>query len=367
MSDQSRRLFSPSSRLIRHPISVLATPPALPSGPMRVLMLAASVVLVGCGSSAGNGSGGGGSAGGSGSGGSGGGGSATGGGSGGGSSTGGGSASGGGSGGGGATGGGSAAGGGSATGGGSGTGGGTTADGGWWTPAYETTWQWQLQGTIDTTVDAGVYDIDLFDTPQATIDSLHAMGRKVVCYFDTAYEPGRPDSMQLLPYIGNPVQGWPGQYWLDTRNATVRSVMAARIALAQTKHCDGLEPDDVDEITNSPGISGLTANDQLDFCRFIANTGHAAGLGVALKNDLDQVPDLVGDFDFAINEQCFMYMECDTLMPFTAANKAVLQTEYTSQNMLSTLGATICPQSLPLGFSTIIKTLDLTAPVFSCR
>jgi hypothetical protein len=45
----------------------------------------------------------------------------------------------------------------------------------------------------------------------------------------------------------------------------------------------------------------------------------------------------------------------------------VLQTEYTGQNMLGSLGATICPQSLPLGFSTIIKTLDLSAPVYSCR
>ena len=29
------------------------------------------------------------------------------------------------------------------------------------------TWHWQLQGAIDTTVDADAYDIDLFDTPPA--------------------------------------------------------------------------------------------------------------------------------------------------------------------------------------------------------
>lgn len=246
-----------------------------------------------------------------------------------------------------------------------GAGGGSATDGGWWAPAATVTWQWQLQGTIDTTVDAGVYDLDLFDAPQATIDTLHGQGRKVVCYFDTAYEPNRPDSAQLLPYIGNPVQGWPGQYWLDTRNATVRSVMAARLTLARSKRCDAVEPDDVDAVTNNPGFP-ITAAQQLDFCRFLASSAHALGLGVALKNDLGQVPDLVADFDFAVNEECFRYTECSLLAPFTAAGKAVLETEYTAGS-LSALGATVCPQALPLGFSTIIKHLDLGVPVYSCR
>jgi len=232
-------------------------------------------------------------------------------------------------------------------------------------PAVGTTWQWQISGTLDLTIDAGVYDLDLFNTPQGKIDQLHAAGRKVICYFDTAYEPGRPDSAQLLPFVGNAMAGWPGQYWLDTRNATVRSVMAARITLAASMRCDAVEPDDVDAITNNPGFP-ITAADQLGFCRFIATAAHAASMGVALKNNLDQVPDLVGDFDFAVNEECFKYSECSTLAPFTAANKAVLQTEYTGGS-LSSLGATICPQANPLGFSTIIKHLNLDAPVYSCR
>ncbi len=92
-------------------------------------------------------------------------------------------------------------------------------------------------------------------------------------------------------------------------------------------------------------------------------------MSVALKNDLDQVGDLVGDFDFAINEECFTYSECATLMPFTQAGKAVLQTEYQSGSAanLASKGASICPQSNPLGFSTIIKHLALDAPVYSCR
>lgn len=240
-----------------------------------------------------------------------------------------------------------------------------SADGGWLQLAPGTSWQWQLTGTIDTSVDAGVFDLDLFDTPQGTIDALHASGRKVICYFDTAYEPGRPDSAQLEPYRGNPVQGWPGQYWLDVREPAVRAVMSARLDLAVTKRCDAVEPDDVDAIDNSPGFP-LTDATQLDFCRFLASGAHARGLGVALKNDLAQVPALVGDFDFAINEECFQYNECDALAPFTQAGKAVLQVEYTAGN-LETKAATICPQANALDFDTLIKHLDLDAPRRPCR
>lgn len=236
---------------------------------------------------------------------------------------------------------------------------------GWLRLAPGTSWQWQLSGTIDTNVDAGLYDLDLFDTPQATIDVLHATGRKVICYFDTAYEPNRPDSAQLAPYRGNPVQGWPGQYWLDFRQSAVRSVMAARLDLAVSKRCDAVEPDDVDAIDNMPGFP-LTDADQLDFCRFLAREAHARSLGVGLKNDLAQVPQLVADFDFAVNEECFQYSECDALAPFIQAGKAVLQVEYTAGN-LETKAGQICPQANALDFDTLIKHLDLDAARRACR
>ncbi len=44
--------------------------------------------------------------------------------------------------------------------------------------------------------------------------------------------------------------------------------------------------------------------------RFLAAAARERGLLVGLKNDLDQIPDLVHDFDFAVNEQRFEYDEC---------------------------------------------------------
>src|SRR4030067_2696679 len=51
-----------------------------------------------------------------------------------------------------------------------------------WRPAPGTTWQWQLTGTIDTSFDVQMYDVDLFDTPQTTIEQLHAYARSLIFY-----------------------------------------------------------------------------------------------------------------------------------------------------------------------------------------
>jgi hypothetical protein len=241
------------------------------------------------------------------------------------------------------------------------------APGGHWMPKPGTSWQWQLSGTgaIDTSFDVQMYDIDLYDNSAATIASLKAAGRKVVCYFDTAYEPGRPDSALLAPYKHNAVQGWPGQYWLDVRVPAVVAVMKARVALAQSKGCDGIEADDVDSRSNNPG-TGITAAEQQAFIKTLAAEAHARGMAYALKSDIDDIPAVLNDVDFDINEECFKYNECSALTPFITAGKAVFDVEYTS-GTLSTPSASICPQSNALDFDTLIKHLDLGAPRYSCR
>jgi hypothetical protein len=225
-----------------------------------------------------------------------------------------------------------------------------------WQPEPGATWQWQLTGTIDTSVDASVFDIDLVDAPQATIDELHAAGRKVICYFSAGtYENWRGDAAQFpVSARGNGVDGWPGEQWLDTRDATVRAIMMARMDAAVGKRCDGVEPDNVDGYANAPGFP-LTAATQLDYNTFIATAAHARGLTVGLKNDLDQVAALEPSFDWALNEECSRYSECAMLQPFVAAKQAVFHCEY----------STACPAP-ESGFSTILKHLDLGVPRTVC-
>jgi hypothetical protein len=132
------------------------------------------------------------------------------------------------------------------------------ANSGVWQPAVGSKWQIQLSQLIkvDSSLDptVGIYDIDMFDTPQSSIDQLHALGKKVICYFSAgSYEPNRPDSSQFTASDkGKGLDGWPGEYWLDVTSANVRSIMAARLKLAASKGCDGVDPDNVDGYVSLP-------------------------------------------------------------------------------------------------------------------
>lgn len=224
-----------------------------------------------------------------------------------------------------------------------------------WQPTPGTTWQWQLTGNIDTSFDVAMYDIDLFDVPQSVIDSLHEDGRIVICYFSAgSYEEWRPDAADFPASVkGNPLDGWPGESWLDIRQInTLGPIMQARLDMAVQKECDGVEPDNVDGYSNNSGFP-LTAADQETYNIWLATEAHNRGLSIGLKNDLDQIPDLLPHFDWALNEQCFQYDECDLLLPFTQAGKAVFGVEYEGQL------ADFCPQATANQFSWLLKDLDL--------
>jgi len=230
-----------------------------------------------------------------------------------------------------------------------------------WKPGLMTTWQWQLTGTIDESFDVQVYDIDLFDVPASVINSLHSKGRKVICYISAGtWENWRPDAGQFPDSVKGSSNGWPGEKWLDIRQiSTLGPIMEARMDLAVQKGCDAIEPDNMDGYANQSGFP-LTANDQIAYNRYLANAAHQRGLSIGLKNDLDQVSALVNDFDWALNEQCNEYNECNTLVPFINAGKAVFNAEYKGNT------ANFCPKMNSMKISSIKKNLDLDAPMTPC-
>ncbi len=209
-----------------------------------------------------------------------------------------------------------------------------------WQAGSSASFNLQLTGTLDTSVVADVYDIDLFDNSAATIVSLKQQGRRVVCYFSAGSgENWRSDYTKFATGdLGNGLAGWANEKWLDTRSATVRSVMLARMDLAVSKGCDGVDPDNVDGYSNSTGFA-LTAATQLDYNKFLATAAHARGLAIGLKNDVAQLGGLVGDYEFAVNEQCHQYSECSAYSAFTSRGKPVLNVEYNSTYVNNTNGA----------------------------
>nr|WP_233474139.1 endo alpha-1,4 polygalactosaminidase [Cupriavidus pauculus] len=236
----------------------------------------------------------------------------------------------------------------------------STTDPARWMPSVDDTWQLQLQGTINTSYNAAVFDIDLFDTPQATINALKAQGKRVVCYFSAgSSENWRPDFSKFKAAdMGNALDGWAGERWLDTRSANVRAVMMARMDLAKSKGCDGVDPDNVDGYTNKPGFP-LTAATQLDYNRFLATQAHARGLAVGLKNGVAQLSDLASAFDFAVNEQCFQYNECSGYSAFTVQGKPVFNVEYQTKWKDATTRQTLCAKAKALSLRTLVLPLAL--------
>jgi hypothetical protein len=225
---------------------------------------------------------------------------------------------------------------------------------GCWAPNPLTSWQWQLQGDIDTSVDAQMYDVDGFEVSAATVQELHLAGRAVVCYLSAgSWERWRPDARDFPRSVLGNSNGWPGERWLDIRRLRIlRPIMEARLDRCAAKGFDGVEFDNVDGYQNRTGFP-LRGDDQLRYNVFLANQAHRRGMSAVLKNDLGQVRDLLPYFDVALDEQCFQYDECNRLRPFVNAGKAVFTVEYRL-----TL-AEFCAQAAALGFNSMKKKLGL--------
>ncbi|HET6449554.1 MAG TPA: endo alpha-1,4 polygalactosaminidase [Conexibacter sp.] len=221
-------------------------------------------------------------------------------------------------------------------------------------PPAHAAWQWQLDGRLDASVPARVYDVDGFGTSRAQVTRLHRAGRYVVCYVDVgSWERWRPDAARFPRDLLGAENGWPGERWLDVRRIdALAPILRARFARCRAKGFDAVEPDNVDGYSNDSGFP-LTAADQLRFNRWIARAAHAEQLAVALKNDLEQAPALAPSFDFAVLEQCFEYRECASARPFLRTGKGVYDAEYALSP------SAFCADARRLGINAMRKRLEL--------
>lgn len=208
-----------------------------------------------------------------------------------------------------------------------------------------------------------MFDIDLFDSTQSLVSDLHAAGSHVVCYISAgSREKWRPDKGEFPERIvGKPLDGWPGERWLDIRKLVVLSkIMGARLDICAAKGFDAVEFDNVDAWSADSGFP-LTRANQLSYNAMLANMAHERGLSAALKNDVEQAKQLLAYFDFALDEECFTYRECDRLVPFIDAGKPVFQVEY----HLATSG--FCAEANSMNFNSQKKKLNLGVWREPCR
>ena len=235
-----------------------------------------------------------------------------------------------------------------------------------WRPTIGTSWQWQLTALpVDLSVDAQVYDIDLFENVDSMVAALHTRGRKVICYLSAGtWEDWRPDKDHFpRGVIGRAYEGWEGERWLDIRQIELLApVMRARLDLCKQKGFDAVEADNLDGYDNETGFP-LTASDQLRYNQWLAAEAHQRGLSIGLKNDPDQAAELEPYFDWALTEDCFIEGWCGQMLPFIKAGKAVFSAEYSDTDISFDEA---CRQAKVLRFSVILKNRDLDAYQKTC-
>jgi hypothetical protein len=226
-----------------------------------------------------------------------------------------------------------------------------------WQPAAGVSFQLQLQGNVDTSVNAEVFDFDLFDNGRAIVDEVHDGGGRAVCYLSAGtYENWRPDRNDFPErVIGKKLEDWPGERWLDIRKRDVlRPIMAARLDICAHKGFDGADFDNLDGYTQDSGFS-ISRRQQLRFNKMLARLAHDRGLAAGLKNVPQLVPELEEHYEFAVNEQCFQYNECRPYRRFIRHDKPVFVIEYELPRN------EFCPQAREAGFTAMKKRYSLRA------
>ncbi|KAF7192788.1 hypothetical protein HII31_05887 [Pseudocercospora fuligena] len=245
----------------------------------------------------------------------------------------------------------------------------------YWQPTAGTPWQIILSQNLPTQCPNGVkaIDGDLEANEASTWSSLKASGCKTICYFSAgSYENWRQDADQFnnSTDLGAPLDGWPGEWWLNTKSSNVRRIMQQRLDTAAKKGCDGVDPDNIDAYENDGGGLGLTQDDAIDYINFLSGEAHKRGLAMGLKNGGAIVSSVLNVTDYEVNEQCQDYDECDTVRPFINANKPVFGIEYTKKESTIPDQETIdkiCDNDSAEGFSTLIKHMNLNDWKISCN
>jgi len=231
-----------------------------------------------------------------------------------------------------------------------------------WTPTPGTTWQYQLDGTLDTTIPARVFDIDGEYTSAADVSLLHVQGKRVIAYFDAgAAETYRPWYYRYPPAILGNTTGWNGERYVDIRRWDILApILQDLVTMALSKGFDGIEWDYMANWEESTGFP-TSYQDSLTFNRNLAALVHSYGLSVGLKNDPYQASELVPSFDYMVDEQCYQYHECELTFPFISAGKAVFAVEYQGNP------STFCPYMRANSLSGIKKRKSVRAlPWTSC-
>lgn len=264
-----------------------------------------------------------------------------------------------------------------------------------WTPKGRITWMIDYSAALAKgTLDVTAHDAYVLSLP--VVAEAHeerrgepvrrlkcAAGKRLICYTNCgAYEEKHWNEAIIDPVrsglLGAQMAGYPKERWLDIRRLDVmRRLIGDKFTQAASLGCDAMLCDNVEAWTTGTdgqdehalrlyreeGVAALKAfaagtvkertgfaityEDQIAYNRMLAQEAHDRCMAIGLLNDVFQIPDLVQDFDFALNEQCHHCGWCDLYKPFVTAGKPVLHLEFRDNEGFCKAGSEpmseICP------------------------
>ena len=241
-----------------------------------------------------------------------------------------------------------------------------------WQPKPGPSFDWILTEDVEAILSspADVIDVDAFWATAELVDSLHALGKKVIGYVSVGtLEDWRPD-VEDFPnsVVGRTYDAWPDERWLDIRNITeLGPLLEARLDMIAAKGFDAVEPDNLDAFSHD-GNTGfrITETETHIFCVWLIGEAHKRGLSIGQKNILELAPKLSAGFDWVLTEDAYYWDEIELANPYSQLGKAIFATEYTDLTNTTNFDG-YCTEAEATGVSVILKERDLTAWLMACK
>jgi len=181
--------------------------------------------------------------------------------------------------------------------------------------------------------DAEVVEIDFNSVD--LIKSLHAAGKKVICYFSGGtLEKWRYDYDEYKKHDGlvrEPYDGWEDELIVDYRKDSLKPLLKERMKRSKERGCDAIDVDNVDlyQVKKVKNWSNaITKDDAIAFTTWLGKTAHEVGIAIGLKNCLDIVDTVGKYYDFAISEHCVGRDECKWYKNYLQTGKPVFGITY---------------------------------------
>jgi hypothetical protein len=214
------------------------------------------------------------------------------------------------------------------------------------------TWQAQLSGAVDPSLDVNLFYLDSDFTSAAVVSQLRAKGKLVLCYVSAGtFEPWRKDANDFPESVlGEPLADYPREQWLDVRAPSVRKLMQARLATMAMAGCDGVYPSSLEAHLHSSGFD-ITRSDMVAYAGWFATEIHAHGMSAGLSVSADLIPDVEHAYDWALAIDCLSSSGCTPWAPVRQSGRAVLLVEFGD----SSDTGHVCDAAASLGFDAIIK------------